>query len=50
MVKNDIISFIAYADLEYLLNKINSCHNNPKKLSTTKTNKHVPVYSLFTHC
>ena len=27
------------------------CHNNPKKLPTTKINKHTPsVYSLFTHC
>ena len=43
--------FIIYADLEYLLEKINLCHNNPKKLSTTKTNKHIPSgYSLFTHC
>ena len=42
--------FIVYADLESLLNKINTCHNNPKKSSTTKINKHTPSgYSLFTH-
>ena len=30
------ISFIIYADLESLLEKMNSYHNNPEKLSTTK--------------
>ena len=33
-------SFIIYADLESLLEKMNTCHNNPKKSSTTKINKH----------
>ena len=43
--------FTAYADLEFLLKKIDTCHNNPKKSSTTKINKHIPSgYSLFTHC
>ena len=43
--------FIAYADLECLLGKTNTCHNNPEKSSTTKINKHTPSgYSLFTHC
>ena len=43
--------FIIYADLESLLEKMNTCHNNPKKSSTTKINKHTPSgYSLFTHC
>ena len=32
--------FIIYADLEFLLEKMNICHNNPEKLSTTKINKH----------
>ena len=42
---------IIYVDLEFLLEKINTCHNNPKKLSTTKINKHTTSgYSLFTHC
>ena len=45
------VSFIIYADLESLLGKMNTCHNSPEKLSTTKTNKHTPSgYSLFTHC
>ena len=45
------VSFIIYPDLESLLEKINTCHNNPKKSSTTKVNKHTSSgYSLFTHC
>ena len=45
------VPFIICADLESLLEKINTCHNNPEKLSTTKTNKHTPSgYSLFTQC
>ena len=45
------VSFIIYADLESLLEKISTCHNNPKKSSTTKINKHTPSgYSFFTHC
>ena len=44
-------SFIIYADSECLLEKINICHNDPKKLSAKKINKHIaPGYSLFTHC
>ena len=42
--------FIIYADLESLLEKINTCYDNPEKSSTTKINKHIPSgYSLFTH-
>ena len=45
------IPFIIYADLESLLEKMNTCHNNPEKSSTTKINKHtLSGYSLFTHC
>ena len=45
------VQFIIYADLGALLEKMNTCHNNPKKSSTTKINKHTPSrYSLFTHC
>ena len=45
------VSFIIYADLEFLLEKMSNCHNNPKKSSTTKINKHTfSAYSLFTHC
>ena len=44
--------FIIYAaDIESLLEKINTCHNNPEKSSATKINKHTASgYSLFTHC
>ena len=44
-------SFIIYADLECLLEKISTCYNNPEESSTTEINKHTPSgYSLFTHC
>ena len=45
------IQFIIDADMESLLEKIDTCHKNPKKPSTTKLNKHAASgYSLFTHC
>ena len=45
------LSFLIYADLECLLEKMSTCQNNPNKSSTTKINKHAPSgYSLFTHC
>ena len=46
------VPFIIYADLvESLLEKLNTCHNNPEKSSTTKINKLEPSnYSFFTHC
>ena len=44
------VPFINYANLESLLEEINTCHNNPEKSLTTKINKHTPSgYSLFTH-
>ena len=43
--------FIIYADLESLLEKMNTCCDSPEKSSTTKINKHTPSgYSLFTYC
>ena len=40
--------FIICADLECLLEKMNTCHNDPEKSSTTKVNKHTPSgYSFF---
>ena len=37
--------------LESLLEKMNTCHNNGKKSSTTKINKHAASgYSLLSHC
>ena len=45
------LPFIICADFESLLEKINTCHNNLEKSSTTKINKHTTSgYSLFTHC
>ena len=43
--------FTIYADLEYLLEKLDTCENDPNKSSTTKINKHIPSgYSIFIHC
>ena len=45
------VPFIIYAELESLLEKMNTCHNNLERSSTTKINKHKPSgYSLFIHC
>ena len=45
------VQFIIYANLESLLEKMNTCHNDPGKSSTTKINKHTASgYSLFTQC
>ena len=45
------LPFVAYADLECLLEKISTCQNNPRGSSTTEINKHAPSgYSLFAHC
>ena len=37
------VSFIIHADLEFLLEKISTCNNNPKKSSTAKTDKHIQL-------
>ena len=43
--------FVIYSDLECLLEKMSTGHNNPEKSSTTEVNKHTRTgYSLFTHC
>ena len=45
------LPFIIYADLECLLEIINTCYNNPEESSTTKINHHTPSgCSIFTHC
>ena len=45
------LPFTIYADLECLLEKIDTCYNNPDLSSTTKINHHTPSgYSIFTHC
>ena len=41
--------FVNYADLDCLLEKMSTCHNDPEKSSTTKINKHMSSgYLLFT--
>ena len=45
------VPFIIYADLESLLEKMSTYHNNLEKSSTTKINEHTPSgYLSFTHC
>ena len=45
------VLFIIYSDLESLLEKLSTCHNDPKKSSTTKINKYTDFgYLLLTHC
>ena len=40
-----------YADLECLLEKMDTCENDPNKSSTTKINKDTSSgYSIFTNC
>ena len=34
--KSDKIPFIIYADLGYIIEKIDGCKNNPENVSTTK--------------
>ena len=44
------LPFVLYADLECLLEKMNTCYNNPEKSSTAEINKYTPSgYLLFTH-
>ena len=43
--------FIIYADMESLLEKTSTCHNNSNESSTTKIKNHTPSgYSLFALC
>ena len=45
------VLFIIYTDMECLLEKMSTCHNNPKKLPTTKITEYTPLgFPLFTHC
>ena len=45
------VPFIIYADLECLLQKINTCQNNPEKSYTEKKAAHkLSGYSLVTCC
>ena len=45
------VAFIIFADVESMLEKMSTCHNNPKKSSTTKISKYTASgYLLFTQC
>ena len=47
--KSDKATFIIYADLECLIEKIDGSKNNPENLSTTKVGEHIPSgFSMFT--
>ena len=39
--KSNKASFIIYADLECVIEKIDGCKNNPENSSTTKVSKHI---------
>ena len=42
------VLFIIYADLESLLEKMSTCHNNPERSSAIKINSQIPSgYSLL---
>ena len=51
--RSDEASFILYADLEWIIEKIDRCKNNPKNSFKTKVSKHIasvfsmPAISLF---
>ena len=40
-MKSDKMPYIIYADIEYLIKKINVCANNPDNSSTTKIGEHI---------
>ena len=40
--KSDKASFIIYADIECVIEKIDGCKNNPENSSTTKVSEHIP--------
>ena len=44
-----LITHIIYADLEYLIKRIDECKNNSEKISTAKVEEHIPSrYSVST--
>ena len=40
--KSDKRPSIIYADLKYIIEKIDGCKNNPENSSTTKVSEHIP--------
>ena len=45
--KSDKASFITNGDIEYLIEKIDGCKNNPENSFTKKENKHIPTGFLM---
>ena len=45
--KLDKMLYIIYADLEYLIKKIDECPNDPENSSTTKIGEHIPCGYLM---
>ena len=47
--KSEKTLFVIYADLEYLIEKIDGCKNNPENSSTTKVVEHIlSDFSMYT--
>ena len=47
--KSDRATFIIYAELECIIEKIDGCKNNPEKSSTTKVSEHILLgFSMLT--
>ena len=40
--KSDKAPFVIYADLEYIIEKIDECKNNPENLCISKVSEHIP--------
>ena len=45
--KSDKSSFIIYADIEYLIENIDGCENNPENSSATNVNEHEQVFQCL---
>ena len=48
-MKSDKMPCIIYADMEFLIKKIDGCADNPENSSATKVGEHIPCgYSMST--
>ena len=45
--KSDKAPYIIYADLEYIIEKIDRCKNNPENSSITKVSKHIRFFNVY---
>ena len=47
--KSDKAPFLIYAGLEFIIETIDGCNNNPENSSTTKVHEHIPLgFSMST--